>query len=162
MAKIDFGMTDDGDLSLGAPKYSDNNELLYIYSDGTISIEKQRGEEFGRMICDMTYTYDNNTFKQIILNRLRTDAPDWFHYPTLGGNLTDLIGEPNTQATGELGQTLIYNALTYGGLFAPSELSVRAVPVNEEEIMFLITVTNSSQSYRLPLILNLNHGLKEV
>lgn len=163
MARVDFGFSEDGDLLLGAPKVNNEGELLYIYSDGTISIEPQRGDEEGRLLRDMTYAYDNTMFKQVILNRLKTDAPDWFHYPNMGGNLTDLIGEPNTKETGEKGTQCILDTLNYGGLFHQKDVTVRAVPISPEEIMFVITISGlDGEPYRYPLVFNLNHGLREV
>jgi hypothetical protein len=163
MAKQDFGFSEDGDLILGAPKYDSTGNLLYIYSDGAISVDSSRGAEDGRLVRDFTYSFGTSAYKQIIINRLKTDAPDWFHYPNMGGNLTDLIGEPNTRETGELGVSLITTVLTYNGLFGEKDISVRAVPINGEEIMFMITISDdNNQSYRLPLVFNLNHGIKEV
>jgi hypothetical protein len=163
MAKIDFGMSENGDFVLGSPKFDSNGNVLYIYKDGTITTDYQRGDEKGRFIRDLVYVYDNNRYKQIINNRLKTDAPDWFHHPLMGGNLTDLIGEPNTSETGDRGVLYIRQALTYDGLLGEQDLTVRAVPVNPEEIMFLITIGSSdNQPYRYPIILNLNHGLREV
>lgn len=163
MAVVDIGFSEDGDMLLGSPQFDEEGKLLYIYQDDTISTEAQRGDEKGRLIRDFTYVYDNNRYKQVINNRLRTDAPDWFHYQSMGGNLTDLVGEPNTPETGELGITYIRSALTYAGLFAEKDLNIRAVPINPEEILFMITVaTQDNQSYRYPIILNLNHGLREV
>jgi hypothetical protein len=81
----------------------------------------------------------------------------------MGGNLTDLIGESNTQSTGDLGSQSIIDALTYQGLFAARDLNVRAIPVNAEEIMFVITVnTSTGDPFKLPIIFNLTYGLKEV
>lgn len=163
MSKIDFGFSEDGDLVLGGAKTDSTGALLYIYSDGTISTEPLRNGIEGKLIRELSYTYDRKAYKQIILNRLKTDAPDWFHYPSMGGNLTDLIGEPNTRETGALGVELITTALTYGGLFTRQELNVRAVPISEQEIMFVIqVVTAQDEPYRLPLVFNLNHGLREV
>lgn len=163
MSKMDFLFSEDGDLKLGGAKTDENGKLLYIYSDGTVTNESMRNGEEGRLIREFAYSSGRHAYKQIILNRLKTDAPDWFHYPNMGGNLTDLIGEPNTRETGERGVTYIVDALSYAGLFNAADLEVKAVPINPEEILFRITVsTRGTEPYRLPLVLNLNHGLREV
>lgn len=163
MSKMDWGFTEDGDLQLGAPKVDDNNNVLYYHEDDTVSIEPIHNGKEGKMIRDLTYVLDRNAMKQVIYNRLKTDAPDWYHHPNMGGNLTDLIGEPNTRDTGNLGVSYITDALTYDGFISPMQLSVRAVPTSPEEIIFFITIAmTDGETYRLPLTFNLTHGLKEV
>lgn len=163
MAKIDFACTDDGDLVLGTASIDSDGNILYLHADGTIDTNQYQDGVEGKTIRDMAYNIGSDAYKQIILNRLRTDAPDWFHYPQMGGNLTDLIGEPNNRATGDAGVQYIMDALTFGDLFNTNQVSVRAVPINANEIMFMITITSSTTGiYRLPLIFNLNYGLKEV
>ncbi|MEW6769997.1 MAG: hypothetical protein AB1330_01205 [Bacillota bacterium] len=65
---------------------------------------------------------------QMAMCRIRTDAPDWFHHPSLGASLGDLYGEPNTQETASLGMARIKEALCFDGYFSPHEVSVEAVP----------------------------------
>jgi hypothetical protein len=163
MAKIDFSMTDDGDLKLGAPKVDDDNSIVYYYPDaGVTSKDKIRGITEGKEVRDLSYITGRPATKQIIMNRLRTDAPDWYHHPTMGGNLSDLIGEPNTEETANLGAQYITNALTYSRMFAPEQVYVKPVPISTEEIMFFVTVdVGDREPYRLPIVFNLNHGLKE-
>lgn len=162
MAKIDFSLTDDGDLLLGAPRLNDDNKVLYYHRNGTVTVDPYQDGLAGTQIKDLSYKIGRDAWHQIIVNRLKTDAPDWYHHPTMGGNLTDLVGEPQTKDTGLLGAQYIVNALTYGGLLSATQVSVRPTPINENEIMFLITLDiNDSEPYRMPLIFNLNYGLKE-
>jgi hypothetical protein len=164
MAKIDFSISEDGDLIPGAPKVDpEDNKILYYYPDtDTVGKDNFRGSVEGKMICDMAYTTGRMAIKQIIMNRLKTDAPDWYHHPQMGGNLSDLIGEPNTSNTGNLGAQYIAGALTYGRMFAPEQIYVKATPISAEEIMFFITINiDDREPYRLPIVFNLNYGLKE-
>lgn len=159
MAKIDWAFTEDGDLALGDPKVNDVGEILYKHLDGTLDTEK--GDD-GKEYCDIGVAYDLDAEKQVIMNRLRTDSPDWYHHPAMGGNLTDLIGEANTRETGDLGAALISRALTYRGLYDPKQVSVRAVPLNAEEIVFMIDIQKfDNEVKRLPLVFNLQHGLMD-
>jgi hypothetical protein len=160
---IDFAFSEDGDILLGAPKLDTNGNLLYLHADRTIDVEQYQNGVQGKTIQDMAYSLGRDALRQVIINRLKTDAPDWFHYPTMGGNLTDLIGEPNTKDTGQRGVVMITEVLTYGNLLDAANLSIRAVPVNSEDILFLITVkTKDNDVFKLPIVFNLNHGLKEV
>lgn len=157
MAKIDWAFTEDGDLSLGDPLVDDEGQVLFRHIDGTIDADKR---DDGREIRDIGLVEDLEAEKQVILNRLRTDTPDWYHHPGMGGNLTDLIGEPNTRKTGEMGVASILRALTYKGLYASSQLSVRAIPLSVDEIVFMIDISKYGRDVvRLPLVFNLQIGV---
>lgn len=159
MARMDWAFTEDGDLGLSDPEVNEFGEVLYRHIDG--SIDNDKGED-GKEVRDIGWVYDLEAEKQVILNRLRTDAPDWYHHPQMGGNLTDLIGEPNTRETGELGANYIMAALTYAELYNPSQLRVRAIPMSETEMVFMIDVVKlADEIVRLPLIFNLVSGLMD-
>lgn len=154
---IDWAFSEDGDLVLSDPLVDSQGNVLYLHSDGTVDTEP--GED-GKPIRDIGYSYDFEAEKQVILNRLKTDAPDWYHYPRMGGNLSDLIGEPNTRETGERGARFILEALTYEGLYHPSQIDVRPVPVSPNEILFLISIIKlDDKVFRFPLVFNLEHGI---
>ncbi len=162
MAKIDWSITEDGDLVLGSPKVDTNNNTLYYHDDGTTDINQFKNGREGKPVCDLAYTMGKDAWKQLIFDRLKTDAPDWFHHPNMGGNLTDLIGEPNTRETANIGMQSIMNALTYGALLSPHLINIRPIPINVEEILFFLTIDiDDSEPYRLPIVFNLNSGLKE-
>jgi hypothetical protein len=162
MAKMDWSFTEDGDIALGAPKVNENNQILYLHDDDVVDTNKVRGGKEGKLIRDLSYVAGKAARKQVIFNRLKTDDPDWYHHPGMGGNLTDLIGEPNTRETGELGVQYITRSLTYHSFLSATQLSVRAVPISEEEIVFFITILlDDDEPYRLPITFNLTHGLKE-
>jgi hypothetical protein len=159
MAKMDWAFTEDGDLSLGEARLDDSGKILYKHKDGIIDTEK--GED-GLEIRDIGVVGDSEVDKQIILNRLRTDSPDWYHHPGMGGNLTDLIGEPNTRETGDIGAALIRRALTYRNLYTENQLSIRAIPLSVEQMVFMIDISKfNSKVFRFPLVFNLQNGLMD-
>lgn len=161
MAMIDWAFTEDGDLALGEPMVNEQGEILYQHLDGTIDTEIR---EDGVEMRDIGLVEDLEAERQIIMNRLRTDAPDWYHHPAMGGNLTDLIGEPNTRQTGTKGAELIHRALTYKGLYHSQQIKVRPVPLNPETILFLIEIIryNNAGVIRLPVTFDLTHGLMDI
>ncbi|TKI89693.1 hypothetical protein FC702_39905, partial [Bacillus cereus] len=114
----------------------DFDELLYIDSVGNISTDSSEG----LLIRDIPLQVSYLSEKQVILNRLRTDNPDWFIHREIGADLSELIGLPNTRETGDLGKSLIEKSLTRDKFLLPSDLNVRPVPVNSSEILFYITV----------------------
>jgi hypothetical protein len=129
-----------GDLELAAPLTG---------SDGTQTV-------------DLALSYGINVTKQIIYARIRTQAPDWFVHPTLGGNLEDLIGEPNTKDSANRGIKCITDALTYGSFLSTGDFTVQAIPVNKEEILFVIRVTSQRNNVVVPIQFSYNYGMKLV
>lgn len=160
MATIDWAFSEEGDLILGDPKVDDDGYVMYQHWDGSISTDK--GDD-GVEIRDLGVSTDIDAEKQIILNRLRTDSPDWYHHPSMAGNLTDLVGEPNTRSTGDLGVRSIVRALTYKNLYNSKQLNVRAVPLSANEIVFVIDIMKfGSDVIRFPITFNLETGLMDV
>jgi hypothetical protein len=159
MVKFDWAFTEDGDLSAGEPLLNENGQIVYLHSDGTRDTDKR---EDGIEIRDIGVVEDIEAEKQIVFNRLRTDSPDWYHHPGMGGNLSDLVGEPNTRATAEQGIAYITNALTYGNLYSRNQLSVRGVPIGPDKLVFMIDISKyGNKVTRLPLVFNLQSGLMD-
>lgn len=159
MLKKDWTFSEDGDLVLGNPRVDEYGNVLYQHNDGTVDTDKR---EDGREIKDLDVTSDISAEKQIVFNRLRTDSPDWYAYPAMGGNLTDLIGEPNTRATGEKGAASITAALIYNQLYNASQVTVRPVPISQNELLFMIEIARPVTGvFRLPLVFNLITGLMD-
>jgi hypothetical protein len=80
----------------------------------------------------------------------------------MGGNLTDLIGEPNTRDTANKGVAYIEDALTFNQLYDSSQVSVRPIPISQNEILFVIEISRLLTGvFRLPLIFNLETGLMD-
>lgn len=157
MVKADFAFTPDGDLVAGEPAVDEEGNIMY-YHPSTDTKDTDKGSD-GIAIHDIAINYALDVERQLINNRLLTDAPDWFHYPDMGANLSDLVGEPNTQATGMRGEALIQNALIYEGYYNASDVNVRAVPISSEEILFMIFISKPQEEVRVPVVFNLTTGL---
>jgi len=153
--KVDFRFTSDGDLELGSPSFNDLGELLYVNPVGEISTDSSEGE----LIRDIPLQVSYLSEKQVIINRLRTDNPDWLLHPEIGASLADLVGLPNTRATGEKGKELIEASLTGDGFININDLTVRPVPISSNEILFHITVKRKTTDLVLPVLFDLSHGL---
>lgn len=153
--KVDFRFTPEGDLEVGSPSVNDLGELLYVNLAGDVSTDSSEGELIRDIPLQVSYLSD----KQVILNRLRTDNPDWVLHPDIGPSLSDLVGLPNVRETGDKGVAAIEESLTYDNFVAKNDLNVRAVPVSSTEILFHITVKRRTSELVLPVLLNLTHGL---
>lgn len=157
MAKIDWEFTEDGDLVAGEPLLDIEGQILYRHNDGSIDTDIR---DDGVEIRDIGLTYDLEAEKQTIMNRLKTETPDWYHHPSMGGNLSDLIGMKNTRATGDYGAELIRSALTYKGLYDGNSITIRPVPISNTSIMFNIEIKKqSTEVYRVPLVFDLTFGV---
>jgi hypothetical protein len=157
MADLDLMFSEDGDIELGVRKLDAEGQVLYMQKDSTVSTIKKEGS---REVRDVAMSRGRQTEKQIIINRINTQAPDWFHHTTMGGNLSDLVGEPNTKETAEIGKAKIIRVLTYKDFLHPTEINVKPVPTSQNEILFIITISKlRQQEYKLPLVFNLSHGL---
>ncbi len=129
---------------------------------GDLQITAPRVDSEGNTVVDLAISYSNQVIKQIVYSRIITQAPDWFVHPTLGGNLEDLIGEPNTKETAQLGVRAITDALTYDNFLDIGSFTVKAVPVNRDEILFVIRVEGWQQDTIIPIQFNYNYGMKLV
>lgn len=74
--------------------------------------------------------------------RVLTNNQDHLLWP-LGANLEDLIGQPNTAATGALGEASIVKALTYDGRFGQNAVQVSGVPISANEIEFAVGLVSA-------------------
>ena len=129
---------------------------------GDIQTSAPRTNEDGEQVFDIALSYGVDTLKQNIYARVKTQAPDWFLHPNLGGNLEDLIGEPNTRDTAQKGIKLIHDALTYGDFLTDGEFNVKAVPINKEEVVFFIVVDGVTGQVTVPIQFSYNYGMKLV
>lgn len=138
-----------------------NDEGLPLYRDTTRS-EGYTTEvsETTVPMRDVATSYGDEVDIQTIMNRMRTDNPDWLLHEEIGANLSDLIGEPNTKETMEMGATLITNALLYDKTFQSTEIEVAGTPYGMQEILFFVRLKRQGRKeVRIPLLFNLEIGL---
>lgn len=93
----------------------------------------------------MVYTPWRSHSQQAYI-RLKTAIGDYLLYPGLGADLEKLIGHPQTEATGELGKMLIYQALTRDAVLASLPIDVKSTPVSYQSIRFDIYITSGRRT----------------
>lgn len=91
--------------------------------------------------------------------RLMTSIMDFTLYPSLGADLEQLVGMPQSQSTGEYGRQLILSALNREGRFNGLPIDVKAIPVSLQGIRFDIYVTAGSRTEML-LSIEQNLGIE--
>lgn len=157
--KIDFRMSEDGDLVLGEQLTNEQGELLYR-DPSRLSGYTTEVSESTIPMRDVGIAYGDEVDIQMIRFRLNTDAPDYSVHPTLGANLSDLIGEMNTRATMEKGKAFILQALTYDGALSEHELEVSGIPYDQTKILYSVRLIREGRpSVRIPLLFDIELGI---
>lgn len=97
------------------------------------------------LVCDLSFADGDLKLvegpaldKQDIISRALTDAPDWYYYPELGANLSELRGEPNIPRTAVMGKEQLLGTLTYDNRFSRDGVYIRPVPVSQNSIVFYV------------------------
>lgn len=158
---IDLRLNDEGDLELGQQAVDENGFLLYYYqSDENQTMSMTNNPDIGRIpVRDIEKVYSVQGDMQLIQTRLKTENPDWIMYDEVGADLTDIIGEMNTEKTAQKGIDLIYRALTYDRAFDLEDLTVTAVPVSHTVLLFDIQLQRNEQIVRYAVTLDLELGI---
>lgn len=158
---LDIRLSEEGDLMLGQQQTDENGYLLYyadfsnageppmLTTDPTIGTTAVR---------DIDMIYGEASELQLIKSRLNTENPDWYFYPQVGADLTDLIGERNSPQTAQRGKELILRALTYDGAFKLEDLSVEVIPVGPSELFFDVQLSRRNKMFRYGVTLDLVLG----
>lgn len=114
---------------------------------------------------DLRLTLGNDFLQQQIENRLGTSNPDWF-LDSIGADLEDLLGEPNTKETGLRGQEMIMTSLTKDGMFIKEDIYIKAVPISKDEINYFVFINSSFSEepvgYEISLHLSSGARIKKV
>lgn len=151
-------MTEEGDLELGDQQTDENGYLLYYTELGSSNMTIDPNES-AVPVRDVEMAWGDEAEVQLIMSRLKTENPDWLLHDGIGADMSDLIGEPNTQETAAMGVEKIRLALTYKDTFKDEELEIIPIPVSANEILFDIWVNRSYGVSRYPIILDLEYGL---
>jgi len=73
-----------------------------------------------------------------VSKRIRTENPEWVGHPTIGANLGDFIGQPNTAGMAKIIRKRVKHTISKGNIAFPGEFSVRVVPIRRDAIMIMI------------------------
>ncbi|MGL4820212.1 MAG: hypothetical protein ACRC5C_09545 [Bacilli bacterium] len=155
MLEFDFAFKD-GDLVADTPKTDREGNLIYVDVDGE---ETTFGQPGMQLVRDISLAGGTQVEKQIIINRIMTENPDWLHHKSIGADLVELIGMPNTRETGQIGIEKIKDCLTKDGFLKEEQMDIRCVPVNGETILFKIEIRKEWETIQLFFEYNIELGL---
>lgn len=86
-----------------------------------------------------------------LLNEIRTiirsELGDWQMHGLLGSNLSDFLGEPNTQETALAIEERISSSLITFGTIDAKDITVRVIPVQRHMVMVIITISAEATQY---------------
>ena len=80
------------------------------------------------------------SFKQEIYNRVKSDLQDWSMYSWIGAELSEIIGEPNTRETAEIGKEKIKSALTIGAFLSAEDVNIKYIPISNDTLMYVLDI----------------------
>lgn len=89
---------------------------------------------------DLKLTNTLQTKMQEVMNRCKTNNPDWFRHYEVGADLEDIRGMRQAEETANLGANKILDALTHDGKFAAEDVEIEPVPTSMEELTYFIFI----------------------
>lgn len=157
----DIKITADGDLILGNQMTDASNKLLFYtsLSPEAAGIVTNEPNENSIPMRDMDIVYSDERNLQLISTRFRTDQPDWYLYPNLGANISELAGELNSEDTALKGRNMIMNSITQDNAFDESDITIMPIPVSINEILYDIRIMSEEAVSRYTFLLNLEIGV---
>lgn len=90
-------------------------------------------------IQDTSYDY-LQSLRNEIANIVKSELLDWEQDPTIGANISDFLGEPNTREMGELIEDRVRTSLISARVVLPEDVSVRVVPVGVHRVLITVSV----------------------
>lgn len=90
---------------------------------------------------DLKVATSEQTLKQTILFRVKTDHNEYTPYPYIGANLSPFVEEANTPRKGQAIVDAIVTALTNDPAFSSTEIFVDAVPLSKTDMGVIIVYT---------------------
>ena len=160
--RFDMALSAEGDLILGQQQTDANGFLLYYvdYAGGNEIPKLTTDPSIGTVpVRDINVVYSEASELQLMKSRLTTENPDWYFYPEVGADLTDLIGKPNNMKTAQEGIEMILRALTYDNAFNANDLKVEAVPVGPNQILYDVQLSRRNKLIRYAVTLDLQLGV---
>lgn len=118
------------------PKYINND--LYLSNDGDFLLSSQK--DFESTINDPL-----RSLTQGIRTRLNFRTGEWPGFgKSLGANLTDFLGKPNTKENGDLIKMRVINELTKGNFLSINDIVVDVIPIAANQVTIKLKVKTAA------------------
>lgn len=114
-----------------------NSTDFYFSADGDFLLSENKD------VMD-TSTNSQRSFTQEIYSRLNFRKGEWPGAPTVGIDLSDFIGKPNTAEQADKIKFRVIMALTMGGFISTNDLLVDVIPLSNFLVLVKITVRSGN------------------
>lgn len=108
---------------------------------------------------DLLVVRNEDVVSQELKWRLKTVRGDWILEPDCGADLETLIGLANSPKTGALMESLISRAITHDGFLNGEVEVLRAVPVNRNEIVGILSIRYGDLLFTETITVDLKEGV---
>lgn len=108
---------------------------------------------------DLLVSRDSDVVIQELSFRLKTTQGDWLLEPACGADLEFLVGEPNAPETGATMEGMVYRAATHDGFLRGEIVELRAVPINRDTLVCLLTLDYGTETLTHTVTLDLKAGV---
>lgn len=110
---------------------------------------------------DLKLAKPSGVLKQDIAFRARTEDLDFEPHPHIGADLQSLVGEPNTKESALSAEDKLLRSLTKDGRIIANDVSIKAVPINNDEIVLYTFINSSNYDSKLftTAVLNYTNGI---
>jgi len=115
---------------------------IFISQNGDIEIENK----------DIKVVSGDKYREMSAINRIKSIKIDWF-YDNIGADMEEILGEPNTEETANIGKNKIIKSLTEDSLFNLDEIFIKVVPISKNDILYMIALKSSYESNK-PIVIN--------
>lgn len=110
-------------------------------------------------IADTSDDYSRSLVNEIT-TVIKSELLEWEKDPTIGADLSDFVGEPNTRENGARLEDRVRTRLVDSGIVVPEDLTVRVIPLSIHRVMISITVlalatVNNDLTVGEPIVVNL-------
>jgi len=107
---------------------------------------------------DFRVAEDSEAIAQAAMFRGKTVIGDFPLQPLCGASLESLIGEPNTQETGNLMYSLLMSSLTWDGLLSQNQISIDVFPISTTTLMGVVTIYTEGDPAEYSVEVDLKEG----
>lgn len=77
---------------------------------------------------------------QEIRTRVEADQGDWIVFPTVGSDMRDFVGEPNSPTTAEAIKTRVIAALARDGFVHTRDMKIQYMPIDRDKLLLRVSI----------------------
>ena len=107
---------------------------LYFTSEGDFFLDSERGD------IEDTKLHLYRGFLQRLITRIGSSRGDWIMQPTVGADINNFAGKPNTRAVAQILKDRIIAEIVTEALVRPADVVVDVLPVSNNQIAIVLVI----------------------